>query len=62
MVITTGPCESDLNRLKLRLIPDSLGYGKDDQVTFTGNYIHHTSGRSPRLEFNSHWHVYNNYW
>ncbi|KAJ6087784.1 hypothetical protein N7467_006698 [Penicillium canescens] len=39
-----------------------LGYGKDDQVTFTGNYIHHTSGRSPKLEFNSFWHAYNNYW
>lgn len=31
-------------------------------MTFTGNYIHHTSGRSPKLEFNSYWHVYNNYW
>ena len=41
---------------------DSLGYGKNDQVTFTGNYIHHTSGRSPKLEFNSYWHAYNNYW
>ncbi|KAJ5115368.1 hypothetical protein NUU61_001127 [Penicillium alfredii] len=39
-----------------------LGYGKDDQVTFAGNYIHHTSGRSPKLEFNSYWHAYNNYW
>ncbi|KAJ5141057.1 uncharacterized protein N7443_010972 [Penicillium atrosanguineum] len=41
---------------------DSLGYGKNDKVTFTGNYIHHTSGRSPKLEFNSYWHAYNNYW
>lgn len=41
---------------------DRLGYGKDDQVTFAGNYIHHTSGRSPKLEFNSYWHAYNNYW
>lgn len=40
----------------------SLGYGKNDKVTFTGNYIHHTSGRSPKLEFNSYWHAYNNYW
>jgi hypothetical protein len=40
----------------------SLGYGKNDKVTFTGNYIHHTSGRSPKLEFNSYWHVYNNFW
>ncbi|KAJ5390958.1 uncharacterized protein N7496_002026 [Penicillium cataractarum] len=39
-----------------------LGYGKNDKVTFTGNYIHHTSGRSPKLEFNSYWHVYNNFW
>ncbi|KAJ5167625.1 uncharacterized protein N7482_003219 [Penicillium canariense] len=39
-----------------------LGYGKNDKVTFTGNYIHHTSGRSPRLEFDNYWHVYNNYW
>ncbi|KAH8431987.1 uncharacterized protein LDX57_009634 [Aspergillus melleus] len=39
-----------------------LGYGKGDQVTFANNYIHHTSGRSPKLEFNSHWHAYNNYW
>ncbi|KAJ5385830.1 hypothetical protein N7509_008371 [Penicillium cosmopolitanum] len=39
-----------------------LGYGKNDKVTFTGNYIHHTSGRSPKLEFNSYWHAYNNYW
>ena len=33
-----------------------------DKVTFTGNYIHHTSGRSLKLEFNSYWHVYNNFW
>lgn len=39
-----------------------LGYGKGDKVTFTGNYIHHTSGRSPKIEYNSHWHAYNNYW
>lgn len=31
-------------------------------MTFTGNYIHHTSGRSPKLGFNSYWHAYNNYW
>ena len=31
-------------------------------MTFTGNYIHHTSGRSPKLEYDSFWHVYNNYW
>ncbi|KAE8151656.1 pectin lyase fold/virulence factor [Aspergillus avenaceus] len=39
-----------------------LGYGKGDKVTFANNYLHHTSGRSPKLEFNSHWHAYNNYW
>ncbi|CAG8015473.1 unnamed protein product [Penicillium salamii] len=39
-----------------------LGYGKGDHVTFTGNYIHHTSGRSPKLEFANYWHAYNNYW
>jgi pectate lyase len=38
----------------------SLGYGKGDQVTFANNYLHHTSGRSPKLEFDSHWHAYNN--
>ncbi|KAJ5178705.1 hypothetical protein N7492_001915 [Penicillium capsulatum] len=40
----------------------NLGYGKGDKVTFSGNYIHHTSGRSPKLEFNSYWHAYSNYW
>lgn len=40
----------------------SLGYGKNDQVTFAYNYIHHTSGRSPKVEFSNHWHAYNNYW
>lgn len=39
-----------------------LGYGKNDQVTFANNYIHHTSGRSPKVEFSNHWHAYNNYW
>jgi hypothetical protein len=39
-----------------------LGYGNDDFVTFVGNYIHHTSGRSPRLDYNSLWHAVNNYW
>ncbi|KAE8356680.1 pectin lyase fold/virulence factor [Aspergillus coremiiformis] len=39
-----------------------LGYGKGDQVTFANNYLHHTSGRSPKLEFNSQWHAYNNLW
>ena len=40
----------------------SLGYGHNDKITFANNYIHHTSGRSPKLEFNSFWHAYNNYW
>ncbi|CZR56883.1 related pectine lyase F [Phialocephala subalpina] len=39
-----------------------LGYGNNDFVTFVGNYIHHTSGRSPRLDYNSLWHAVNNYW
>lgn len=39
-----------------------LGYGDNDLVTLYGNYIHHTSGRSPKLEFNSVWHAVNNYW
>ncbi|GIK02030.1 hypothetical protein Aspvir_006073 [Aspergillus viridinutans] len=30
-------------------------------LPFTGNYIHHASGRSSKLEFNNYWHVYNNY-
>ncbi|KAE8411683.1 pectin lyase fold/virulence factor [Aspergillus pseudocaelatus] len=39
-----------------------LGYGKGDQITFANNYVHHTSGRSPKIEFDSHWHAYNNFW
>ncbi|KAE8344728.1 hypothetical protein BDV24DRAFT_148603 [Aspergillus arachidicola] len=39
-----------------------LGYGKGDQITFANNYIHDTSGRSPKIEFDSHWHAYNNFW
>lgn len=31
-------------------------------MTFANNYIHHTSGRSPKVEFSNHWHAYNNYW
>ncbi|OKO98774.1 hypothetical protein PENSUB_9025 [Penicillium subrubescens] len=52
----TPATPSDISQLT------DLGYGKNDKVTFTGNYIHHTSGRSPKLEFNSYWHVYNNFW
>lgn len=51
-----------LDDFDLHPLASSLGYGKNDKVTFTGNYIHHTSGRSPKLEFNSYWHAYNNYW
>ncbi|PWN47250.1 pectin lyase-like protein [Violaceomyces palustris] len=39
-----------------------LGYGKGDMVTFAGNYVHHTSGRSPKMEYNNQWHVVSNYW
>ncbi len=43
-----------------------LGYGKTDKVTFSGNMMHHCSGRSPRLANpedkagDSVWHVVNN--
>jgi pectate lyase len=39
-----------------------LGLGKNEQITFARNYIHHTSGRSPKLGESSYWHAYNNYW
>lgn len=39
-----------------------LGYGVGDMVTLYGNYIHDTSGRSPKLEGYSVWHAVNNYW
>ncbi|KAL4888164.1 putative pectin lyase F-2 [Aspergillus ambiguus] len=39
-----------------------LGLGENEQITFARNYIHHTSGRSPKLGETSYWHAYNNYW
>lgn len=36
--------------------------GSADLVTFKGNYIHHTSGRSPKVGGNSLIHAVNNYW
>lgn len=64
MAITTGLCKSLSNRRRAVYTDrgNSLGYGKNDQVTFANNYIHHTSGRSPKVEFSNHWHAYNNYW
>ncbi|KAF2127220.1 polysaccharide lyase family 1 protein [Dothidotthia symphoricarpi CBS 119687] len=35
--------------------------GSDDQVTFKNNYVHHTSGRSPKIGGNSLVHAVNNY-
>ncbi|KAF9890108.1 hypothetical protein FE257_006269 [Aspergillus nanangensis] len=39
-----------------------MGVGENEQVTFAQNYIHHTSGRSPKIGETSYWHLYNNYW
>ncbi|KAF2163223.1 polysaccharide lyase family 1 protein [Zasmidium cellare ATCC 36951] len=36
--------------------------GEGDQITFKGNYIHHTSGRSPKVGGNALFHAVNNYW
>lgn len=36
--------------------------GSSDLVTFKNNYIHHTSGRSPKLAGNTLLHAVNNYW
>lgn len=36
--------------------------GCDDLVTFKGNYIHHTSGRSPKITGKTLVHAVNNYW
>lgn len=36
--------------------------GSNDLVTFKGNYIHHTSGRSPKVQGNTLLHAVNNYW
>lgn len=36
--------------------------GSSDLITMKGNYIHHTSGRSPKIAGNSLVHAVNNYW
>lgn len=36
--------------------------GTDDTITFKGNYIYHTSGRSPKLGAGAVVHMPNNYW
>jgi pectin lyase len=36
--------------------------GSSDLVTMKGNYIHHTSGRSPKVAGNTLLHAVNNYW
>ncbi|KZM26317.1 Pectin lyase [Ascochyta rabiei] len=36
--------------------------GSQDLITMKGNYIHHTSGRSPKIGGNSLVHAVNNYW
>ncbi|KAG9744370.1 polysaccharide lyase family 1 protein, partial [Aureobasidium melanogenum] len=36
--------------------------GSNDMITFKGNYIHHTSGRSPKIQGNTILHAVNNYW
>ncbi|KAI9745096.1 MAG: hypothetical protein M1818_001374 [Claussenomyces sp. TS43310] len=36
--------------------------GSNDLVTLKGNYIHHTSGRSPKIQSNTLLHAVNNYW
>ncbi|CZR50141.1 probable pectin lyase A [Phialocephala subalpina] len=36
--------------------------GSNDLVTFKGNYIHHTSGRGPKMTGNTLLHAVNNYW
>ena len=36
--------------------------GDGDQITFKNNYVHHTSGRSPKVDTGSFVHVVNNYW
>lgn len=36
--------------------------GSSDLITMKGNYIHHTSGRSPKTGGNSLIHAVNNYW
>jgi len=36
--------------------------GSNDLVTLKGNYIHHTSGRAPKVGGNTLLHAVNNYW
>lgn len=36
--------------------------GSSDLITMKGNYIHHTSGRSPKVGGNTLLHAVNNYW
>ncbi|PTU24655.1 hypothetical protein P175DRAFT_0520548 [Aspergillus ochraceoroseus IBT 24754] len=36
--------------------------GSNDMVTMKGNYIYHTSGRSPKVQDNTLLHAVNNYW
>ncbi|KAL5343027.1 pectin lyase fold/virulence factor [Aspergillus crustosus] len=36
--------------------------GSNDMVTLKGNYIYHTSGRSPKVQGNTLLHAVNNYW
>lgn len=36
--------------------------GKNDKITFMKNYIHNTSGRSPKLGMGTLLHAVNNYW
>ncbi|KAH7363325.1 pectin lyase 2 [Plectosphaerella cucumerina] len=36
--------------------------GSNDMITFKNNYVHHTSGRSPKVGGNTLLHAANNYW
>lgn len=36
--------------------------GSSDRITMKNNYIHHTSGRSPKVGQNTFVHAVNNYW
>lgn len=36
--------------------------GSNDQITLKGNYIHNTSGRSPKIGGNTVMHAVNNFW
>lgn len=35
--------------------------GSNDMITFKGNYVHHSSGRSPKVAGNTLLHAVNNY-